>query len=364
MPFIIDAHQDIAYNMLTFGRDYRRSAHETRQLEQDTPTIAQTGQTLLGWPDYQAGQVAVIFNTLFNAPRRYQGGDWDTNSFADFNQAYRLTRDQLDLYNRLCDESPHMFRRIFNRRDLQAVLEPWQQTPAVPPQVTHPVGLVTLMEGAEGVGHPDELEEWWQAGVRAIGLVWAGTRLCGGSYEGEGFTREGYAFMEAMAGLGFTLDISHMNELSANQALDTYPGAVMASHANARALLMPSFQRHLSDTVIRKLIERGGVMGVLPFNRFIKPDWKLADGREAVSLAHLIAHIDHVCQLAGSAAHVGIGTDFDGGFGWPAVPLELNTIADLPRLGPLLAERGYSSADVAGILGGNWLRLLERTLPA
>ncbi len=364
MPFIIDAHQDIAYNMLTFGRDYRRSALEIRQLEQDTPTIAHTGQTLLGWPEYQAGQVAVIFNTLFIAPRRYQGGDWDTNSFADFGQAYRLTRAQVDFYNRLCDESPEMFQRILNRCDLKTVLAPWEQTPAVPPKVTHPVGLVTLMEGAEGIHHPDELEEWWQLGVRAIGLVWAGTRLCGGTHEGEGFTREGYAFLEVMAELGFTLDISHMNELSANQALDTYPGTVMASHANARALLMPSFQRHLSDTVIRKLIERGGVMGILPFNRFIKPDWTLADGREAVSLAHVIAHIDHVCQLAGSAAHVGIGTDFDGGFGWPAVPVELNTIADLPKLGPLLVERGYSSGDVANILGGNWLRHLERTLPA
>ena len=364
MPFIIDAHQDIAYNMLTFQRDYRRAAAQTRQAEQDTSTVNRTGHTVLGWPEYQAGQVAVIFGTLFNAPRRYQGGEWDVHAFADFNQAHRLSRAQIDLYNQLCDESPGMFRRITTRRDLQDVMAPWQTTPAALPAATHPVGLVTLMEGAEGIAHPDELEEWWQLGVRAVGLVWAGTRLCGGSHEGQGFTREGYAFLDVMAGLGFTLDISHMNELSANQALDTYPGAVMASHTNARALLTQPLQRHLSDTVIRKLIERGGVMGVLPFNRFLKPEWTLADGRQAVTLADLAAHMDHVCQLAGNAEHVAIGTDFDGGFGWPAIPLELDTIADLQKLAPLLAEKGYTETDIANIFGGNWLRHLERTLPA
>jgi hypothetical protein len=58
MPFIIDAHLDLAYNALTFGRDYLRPAAETRRLEQDGPTPERTGHSLLGWPEFQRGQVA------------------------------------------------------------------------------------------------------------------------------------------------------------------------------------------------------------------------------------------------------------------------------------------------------------------
>ena len=77
-----------------------------------------------------------------------------------------------------------------------------------------------------------------------------------------------------------------------------------------------------------------------------------------------MAHIDHVCQLAGDSLHAGIGSDFDGGFGLQSVPPELDTVADLQKVGPLLEKRGYSEADIANILGLNWLRLLESTLPS
>jgi membrane dipeptidase len=75
------------------------------------------------------------------------------------------------------------------------------------------------------------------------------------------------------------------------------------------------------------------------------------------------AQIDFVCQLAGDARHVGLGSDFDGGFGYPSTPAEINTIADLQKLAPLLREKGYAEADVAAIFGQNWLALLEQTLP-
>ena len=220
------------------------------------------------------------------------------------------------------------------------------------------------MEGVEGIRAPEEMEEWWELGVRLAGPVWAGTRFCGGTYEPGGFTNEGYALLEVMAELGYTLDISHMTETAALQALDRYEGPVIASHANARALIKGvQGERQLTDLTIRRLIERDGVMGVLPFNRFLRPDWKDTDDRQLVTLRTLAAHIDHICQLAGDALHTGLGTDFDGGFGWPAVPYEINTIADLQKLAPVLAEYGYSDESIANILGGNWRRHLERTLP-
>jgi membrane dipeptidase len=66
--------------------------------------------------------------------------------------------------------------------------------------------------------------------------------------------------------------------------------------------------------------------------------------------------------MAGDAHHVGLGSDFDGGFGLQSVPAEVDTIADLQKLTPLLAEKGYASQDIAAILGLNWITLLRRRM--
>ncbi len=360
-PLLVDAHEDLAWNMLCFGRDYTRSAEETRRLERETDSIAPqvNGDTLLGWPDYQRGRVAVVFATLFAAPERHRLGAWDIQSYADFDQAHRLYRVQLDAYHRLVDRAPDRFRLIQTSSDLQTVLDHWKHE-----EKDHPVGLVVLMEGAEGVRAPEELELWWEGGVRLIGPAWTGTRYCGGTGEPGPLTRDGYALLEAMSDFGFALDLSHMDAQAALQALDAYPGVVVATHANPKALLPGrDSNRFLPDEVIRGLIERDGVIGVVPYNRFLVDDWTRSDGREVVSIERVGAHIDYICQMAGDARHVGIGTDFDGGFGWQAVPREIHTIADLQLLAPWLADHGYSDEDIHAIFGGNWLGRLERSLP-
>ena len=361
-PLIVDAHEDLAYNMLAFGRDYTRSAVETRRLEAESgsQTLEHNGQALLGWPEYQRGRVAVVFSTLFVTPIRRNVGNWDGQVYADYNQAHRLYRAQLDAYHALTDRSPDCFRLIATRADLDTVLEHWADSS----QENHPVGLVPLMEGAEGVRDPSELDEWWEAGLRIIGLAWAGTRFCGGTRDPGPLTEDGRALLDAMAEFGFTLDVSHMDELSARQSLDLYAGPIIASHANA-AVLLPGYEgnRLLPEYVIKGLIERDAVIGVVPFCMFLQAGWKKADGRESISLETLVAHVDHICQLAGDARHVGLGTDFEGGFGLDSIPAGLDTIADMQKLGPILAAKGYSDEDVAAILGGNWLRHLRTYLP-
>ena len=365
MPLIIDAHEDIAYNMLTFGRDYRRSTQETHLLERDTAVPGFWGDSLLGWPDYQRGQVALIFGTLFIVPQQYKEAEWDTQTYSTTSQAHRLYQSQIDVYHRLCDENPEQFKLIVSRKDLDEVLSAWDRTPAEYPDITHPVGLVMSMEGAEGIGAPEELEEWWEAGLRLVGPVWAGTRFCGGMYQPGNFDHEGFELLDVMAELGYTLDVSHMSEKSTSQALDHYSGPVIASHSNARALIHASAdERQLSDTNIHKLIERDGVIGILPYNKYLKADWVRSDGRRDMHLDLVAAQIDYICQLASDARHVSLGSDFDGSFGLQSVPVELNSIADLQKLVPLLQIKGYSSHDIQAILGGNWRRHLERTLPS
>ena len=358
---IVDGHQDLAWNMLTFGRDYSRSAAETRRLENGGIAPQANGDTLLGWPEYQQAQVGVVFATLFAAPERRRLGDWDTQCYADTSQAKEHYRAQLDRYYRLVDDHPDRFRLIFSEADLDRVLAHWDQEQEHPDG--HPVGLVILMEGAEGIGDPGELEGWWEAGVRLVGPAWAGNRFCGGTREPGPLTAEGYELLEAMSGIGFVLDLSHMDEPAALQALEMYPGVVLASHSNALALLKGAeLNRHLSDRVIHGIIERDGVIGIVPLNAFLLAGWRRGDPREPVSIERVVAQIDHICQLAGDAHHVGIGSDFDGGFGLQSVPHEIDTIVDLNKLVPLLQEKGYAESDVERIMGGNWLRVIRPVL--
>lgn len=348
---------------MNFGRDYTRSAHETRQLEKDTLIPEKNGDSLIGWPDYQRGQVAIVFSTLFASPIRTKLGDWEKACYSTYDEAHRIYLDQLRLYHQLADSKPDHFRLLLNKKDLHSHLAEWQTLSSS----GHSVGLIPLMEGADGIRTPGELAEWYEMGLRIIGLAWAGTRYAGGTREPGPLTEDGRRLLKAMADFNFTLDLTHMDEQAALEALDLYEGPIIATHINCLALL-PDFpsNRHFSDLALRKIIERDGVIGTVPFNAFLKSGWRRQSGsrREEVSLDVVAAHIDHVCQLAGDATHAGIGSDFDGGFGLQSVPPEIDTIADLQKLIPLLVARGYSETDAANILGGNWINFLQKSLPS
>jgi membrane dipeptidase len=358
-PIIVDAHQDLAWNMLAFGRDYRRSALETRRLEQGGEAPMRNGDCLIGWPEVQQAHLAVVFATLFNAPLRTKTGDWDNLCYGSVEEAHQLYHRQAELYHRLANEQADYFRLIQTRNDLETLTLSWQDG-----NEHHPLGLLLLMEGAEGVRSPAELEAWWKLGVQIIGPAWAGTRFCGGTGEPGPLTPEGFALLDGMAEIGFVLDLSHMDAQACLQALEHYPGRLIATHANALSLLKGwSNNRHLPDEVIRGLLERDGIIGVIPLNSFLQTGWKRGHDRNLVPLSAVVSHIDYICQMAGDARHVGLGSDFDGGFGVQSVPPEIDTIADLPKLGPLLKDKGYSEVDIAGIFGENWLNILRNTLP-
>jgi membrane dipeptidase len=357
---IVDAHQDLAWNIITFGRDYSLSAAETRLREEDTLIPERNGYSLLGWPDYQEGRVAIIFSTLFAAPFRAKLGDWETQNYKNMDEAYLIYSQQLDIYYDLVDRHPEKFCLVLSEKNLQSLLLKWEKDDLI----KKPVGLVPLMENAEAVRHPSELEIWWKRGVRIIGPAWTGTRFCGGTGEPGPLTKEGYDLLEGMADYGFTLDISHMDEEAVLQALDDYPGKIIASHANVKALMKGvESNRFLTNRVIQGLLDRDGIVGIVPYNRFLVDDWVPRDGRDRVSLKLVANHIDHICQIAGNTRHVGIGSDFDGGFGLQKTPVEIDTIADLHKLIPYLSEKGYTEKDIWAIMGQNWIRFLSESLP-
>jgi len=361
MFFILDAHQDLAYNMTVLGRDYRLPNAQTRLHDQQTGIDKHGGASLLGLPEYNAANVGLVFGTLFSAPERRRNPNFfGEEYYSTPAAAHRIYWNQLDYYHKLAETQADAFRLVLTKLDLKSHLKLWHSQPAN----LKPIGIVPLMEGAEGIVDLGELPTWWERGLRIIGLAWAGNRFCGGTGEPGGLTTAGKDLIRAMAEVGFVLDLSHMDEPAALECLDLYPGRIIASHANAAKLVKGyNSNRLLSDEVIEKLIARDGIIGVAPINAFLNANWKEDGGKPAVSLRMVAEQIDTICQMAGDVRHVGIGTDFDGGLGFEHVPAEIDTIADMPRLFPFLKELGYDSAEIERIASGNLLDLLETTLP-
>jgi membrane dipeptidase len=246
---------------------------------------------------------------------------------------------------------------VFNQHDLGEVLSSWSEEP----EKHKSIGLVLLMEGADPIIEPEMLPEWYQRGLRVLGLSWEATRYAGGTHEPGPLTIEGRRLLGYMEDCGMILDLSHLSEEAYYQSLDSYSGTVIASHANPRKFLPTT--RGLSDDMLKKLFEHDGVVGVVPFNKFLDRQWKIGDPRDSVSLQLVADVIDHICQLAGNTDHVGIGSDFDGGFGWEHVPHEIDSIADFQKLIPILTERGFQKEQIEAIFYGNWLRKLKSALP-
>ena len=353
--FIVDAHLDLAYNALQKKRDPRRKLAELRAAEapefkRGIPTVSFSAMRRAG--------VGLVFATLFNSPQDdpFPDGSDEDERYTTPEEAHRLGMQQVDFYRRLVDEDESL-RLVTDKATLEEVVASHRGERARPL-----LGLLLLMEGADHIRAPEETELWRDAGVRVIGPAWDDTRYCDGAWRGSkrGLSLDGRRLLDVMADLGLILDLTHMSEMAALQALDAYAGPVVATHANAR-VLVPT-ERQLSDQQIRLIGERDGVIGCVLFNAFLRAGYRKGDSKELVTLDHVVAHIDHVCQLIGDARHAGIGSDLDGGFGAADIPTPLGSIADLPLIAGALRDKGYSEDDVTGIMGGNWVDLLRRTL--
>lgn len=351
---VVDAHEDIAYNALVFGRDYRQSAYAKRRQEIDTAVPSRNGNATVGLPEALLGRVAVTFATLFVAPRSRRSEAWDTVSYSDAQEAYELASKQMDYYERLADEHDKI-SLVRTEVDLDAVLATWDEGTDI---TDHEIGLVILMENADPIIEPKQFEEWYERGVRIVGPAWRASRYCGGTGQPGPLTDLGHELLDVMADFNAMLDLSHMAEEACLDAVDRYGGPIIASHSNPRRFR--DSDRHLTDDMIRRLAERDGVMGVVMTNHFLSNIW---DKRQRLPFHVVTDVVDYVCQLTGSAAHSGLGSDFDGGFGVESVPEELDTISDLLSIGAALRERGYDNSDITAIMSGNMLRKLREALP-
>ena len=351
---IVDAQQNIAFNAQQLGLDYARWAWNQRQPKSE----AERPPAVTSLRDNMLGRVAIVFGSLQVLAESTPGlAAWQRLTYRAAADARQLALWQVDYYRRLADEIDAV-RLILTRQDLADVVASWRGDDQMDKRLH---GIVVTMKGAEPLSEPKQLEEWLEFGVRIVAPAWRQTRYSGSAASDEGLSLLGFELLEVMAGFKVLLDIAAMSDRAAAEALERFDGAVIASHSCPR-YFHPS-QRCLADDAIRRLAERDGVIGIMVYNRFLRRDWHPGDRRRQATLAHWVDAVDYVCQLTGSVAHVGLGSDIDGGYPYHALPLELDTASDLWLLKRALLARGFAEAEATAILGGNMLRKLNESLP-
>jgi len=358
---IIDAHLDLAWNALSWKRDLTLTVDEINRAETHLDDDNSRGNATTSLPEMRSGDIALCFGTLLarvphSGSPRYEAGDLD---FRTHDMTSSVARGQLEYYRCLAERGE--IRLIATREDLDAHWTGWAKASGT--DETRPVGVIVAMEGADPIAAPEQAERWYRRGLRCLSLVHYGSSAYAvGTGQDGPLTGRGRALLAEMERLGIILDVTHLSDTSFFEALDVFSGAVLASHNNCRALV--PHQRQLSDEQLRLLIGRDGVIGLACDAWMLHPGWLMdRTSRDVLSIDVIADHVDHICNLAGSSRHVASGSDLDGGYGREQTPTGLDTIADLQRLEPILAGRGYSHDDIDAIFHRNWIRFLQAHLP-
>ncbi|AIZ45131.1 hypothetical protein QR90_08490 [Deinococcus radiopugnans] len=233
------------------------------------------------------------------------------------------------------------------------------------------------------------IETLYRLGLRVTLLAYNRTNtLSGGVFEAEdtGLTRLGVRVVQECNRVGMVLDGSHMARRATLEMIETSADPAVFTHANPRHLCQ--HPRNITDEQILACTARGGVIGLVNWGPLVQKDGQLT----RPTLDDFIDHLDYVCDLTGSARHVGIGSDMSLGTypphdhdPWgdgdypnpmgrynlipdmptaPTSPLRFadgfDSFAQVPQLTGRLAERGYSDEDIGAFLGGNFLRVFEQ----
>jgi membrane dipeptidase len=240
------------------------------------------------------------------------------------------------------------------------------------------VGLVLSVEGVELLhGDPAAIDEWWERGVRMVGLTWNhANEFAGGiSTPGRGLSPLGRELLARLAELGGVLDLAHASEPTWDEALASFDGSVVVSHAGCRAVR--DHPRNLSDPQLGALAARGGVLGLMALALVVDP--------ERPTIERLLDHLDHAVGVMG-IEHVALGPDFidqvaaaevAAGRTWEGMMADaeragagrfglegLTGPEHYPALVDALRRRGYDGDRLEAILRGNLLRVLRGALPA
>ena len=237
------------------------------------------------------------------------------------------------------------------------------------------VAVILGLQNAEHFRRPDDVEAFHGIGQRVAQLTYNSRNLIGnGSTErrDEGISDFGVAIVERMNRAGMAVDVSHCGDRTTLDAFEISKRPVLITHSNCRALV-PGHPRCKTDDAIRAMGKAGSVMGITGVRMFVRD-------KEPTTIEHMLDHFDHVVKLTGPE-HVGVGSDIDLD-GYDDMPPDQNRQlragykgsygfrdkidiegADHPQrmfdVTEGLSRRKYTDAQIEGILGGNFRRVLS-----
>ena len=362
MRLIIDSHLDLAWNVLGWDRDLTLPLDELNAGEAGLVDSDARGRATTCWPELRKAGVAVCLATvLARVKPETPAADRQRRRSIDFGHAaaaYGFAQGQLAYYRLM--ETLGEIVLLRTAEELRSHWSRWQD----PGEDRLPIGILLAMEGADPIVRPEQCESWWEDGLRSLSLAHYGpSPYAAGTGTTGPLTPDGRRLLAEMERVGMILDVTHLAEPGFTEALDRFGGPLMASHNNCRALVPGD--RQFSDEQIRRLLGRDTVIGVALDAWMLYPGWeKGKTPHEAVRLDAVCDHVDHICQLAGDCRHAALGSDLDGGYGTEQTPEGLRSIADLQRLGEILAGRGYGDEEIDAVFHGNWLAFFERHLPS
>lgn len=238
------------------------------------------------------------------------------------------------------------------------------------------VGFMNTQNAIDLGTNLNRLDQFYHFGMRMIQLTYNSVNYIGGGCMDRtdcGVTSFGTELIQRMDQLGILVDVSHCGDATTLDACHLSKNPVVVSHAGARTLL--NTRRNKSDEALRAIADTGGYIGVFCAPQFLTQS---ADP----TIEHFLDHIDYMANLVG-VEHIGIGTDWplqspswgmerlkdwlyglgfskDDGFEEPVNLLGFNDYRDLPNITRGLVARGYSDADIKGVLGENFLRVFRQ----
>lgn len=352
--FIIDAHLDLSMNAMEWNRDLRLPVQAIRALEKGMTDKPDRERSTVSFPELRKGNIGIVVATQI---ARYVKPGSVIPGWNSPEQAWAQTQAQLSWY-RTMEEAGEMVQ-ISNAGQLKAHYELWNDVTA---NDNKAIGYILSLEGADSIVDLSYLERAHQYGLRAIGPAHYGPgRYANGTDATGEMGAQGLALLKEMERLNIILDATHLCDDAFWQALDHFSGPVWASHNNCRAFV--NHNRQYSDEQLLALIERGAVIGGALDAWMLVPNWERGVSTPQsmnCDLEKVVANMDHICQLAGNAHHIGIGSDLDGAFGTEQSPLDLDTISDLQKMVAMLSAKGYSAEDLDHIFHQNWLNFLYK----
>jgi len=311
--FIVDAHEDIAFHIDYFERDFAN------------PHIP----CMITLPGLNQAGIRLVFNTIFVHPKHRP------------DKTVEKAKAQVYVYENIFVKNSNDVTRIQNNHDLDQLI------------TNKKIGFITLMEGADPIEELKDLKFYFDKGLRILGPAWNNkNKYASGHNTDSALSNAGKKLIEEMNNFGITLDLSHLNEKCFWDAIDITNLIPIATHSNSRTLT--DHPRNLYDDQLLAISERGGVIGIVFYNTFLKT------GKNTPTLEDIFKHTDYIINLCGED-HVGIGTDLDGGK-IEEFPKEIRHISNLPLVTKYFLEKGYNEERVKKIMGANFLRVLKSNL--